>query len=123
MYTPRLAERGRSPFKPQTVLLRWVPSVGSNFFRHSPENQSVTLRARIGVSLSLWTRTFIFSNALPVDNVGVFVLSFAWIETKRGRALSVGTFHRNNTALALLRSPTTVKFLLQFSLTALIVSA
>jgi hypothetical protein len=28
--TPRLAERGRRPFKPQTVLLRRVPSVGSN---------------------------------------------------------------------------------------------
>ena len=29
--TPRLAERGRRPFKPQTVLLRWMPSVGSTY--------------------------------------------------------------------------------------------
>ena len=27
--TPRLAERGRRPFKPQTVLLRQRPPVGS----------------------------------------------------------------------------------------------
>jgi hypothetical protein len=38
--TPRLAERGRSPFKPQTVLLDQMPSVVFESYLAKPRNVS-----------------------------------------------------------------------------------